>query len=95
MLEALESSVGNACSWSHPVGGLFIWVRIPDDVSMDALEQQASERGVGFARGSSFYFHDEEIPYIRLAFGFPTEANIRAGIPELGAALNAARNTKA
>jgi len=95
MLEALESSVGNACSWSHPVGGLFIWVRIPDDVSMDALEQQASERGVGFARGSSFYIHDEEIPYIRLAFGFPTEANIRAGIPELGAALNAARNTKA
>ena len=95
MLEGLSSSLGNACSWSHPVGGLFIWVRIPDDIDMNSLEREANARGVAFARGSSFYIHDAEIPYIRLAFGFPSEADIRAGMPQLGEAIAAARNSKA
>ena len=29
MLAALESELGNTCSWSRPPGGLFIWVRLP------------------------------------------------------------------
>ncbi len=91
MLEGLEQHLGNTCSWSHPVGGLFIWVRIPDDVDMDKFEEEGAKRGVTFARGKNFYVRDDEIPYIRLAFGYPTQENIRAGMPELTAALNAAR----
>ncbi|MEM7254219.1 MAG: PLP-dependent aminotransferase family protein [Pseudomonadota bacterium] len=84
MLEALESGVGNTCSWSHPVGGLFIWVRLPDTIDMAKFERLCEERGVTYAPGASFYVESTPIPYIRLAYGFPSEDEIRQGIPVLG-----------
>lgn len=91
MLESLEAHLGNECSWSRPIGGLFIWVRLPEGTDLDALEAECTPRGVTFARGATFNVTQEAIPYIRLAFGYPTEANIRAGIAELGEALRAVR----
>ena len=91
MLGALESELGNLCSWSHPVGGLFIWLRLPDDVSVPALQAAAEARGVTFADGANFHIHGHAGPYIRLAFGFPPVAAIRDGIAELGAAIREVR----
>jgi 2-aminoadipate transaminase len=31
ILAALEAHLGNLCSFSHPIGDLFIWVRLPDE----------------------------------------------------------------
>jgi 2-aminoadipate transaminase len=89
MLESLEAHLGNECSWSRPVGGLFIWIRLPEGTDLDALETQCTPRGVTFARGATFNVTNEDIPYIRLAFGYPTEEQIRTGIAELGAAIRA------
>ena len=36
-LEGLEEELGDTCVWSVPVGGLFIWVRLPDDVDRSKL----------------------------------------------------------
>lgn len=91
MLSALESELGNACSWSHPPGGLFIWVRLPDGVAVEQLEVIAAKRGVGFANGSSFHVRAATGPYIRLAFGFPSVEEIRAGIATLGKCVREAQ----
>lgn len=93
MLKALEESLGNLCSWSHPVGGLFIWVRLPDDVDPGHLEEVAATRDVGFAHGSNFHIHGDAGPYIRLAFGFPAVDDIRTGIARLGDAVREARGS--
>ncbi|MCH9674855.1 MAG: PLP-dependent aminotransferase family protein [Gammaproteobacteria bacterium] len=84
MLEALEVGVGNTCSWSHPVGGLFIWVRLPDNVDLGRLAELCEARGVTYAPGSNFYVKGTDVPYIRLAFGYPSVEQIRAGVPVLG-----------
>lgn len=90
MLAALEAYLGNSCSWSRPVGGLFIWVRLPEHVDMDALEAEAAQRDVYFARGANFQLQNEDVPYLRLAFGFPSAEDISEGIRRLAEAVERA-----
>ncbi len=94
MLDALERELGNTCSWSHPPGGLFVWVRLPDDVSVAHLKQVAVQHDVDFADGATFHIHNEPGSYIRLAFGFPSVEEIRDGIARLAAALKDARDSQ-
>jgi 2-aminoadipate transaminase len=93
MLAGLETHLGNLCSFSHPVGGLFIWVRLPDDVDPGRLQEVAAERDVSFAHGSNFHIRGDAGPYIRLAFGFPTVAEIETGMARLGDSVRAARGS--
>ncbi len=95
MLAALETHLGNLCSISHPVGGLFIWVRLPDDIDPGRLQEVAADRDVAFAHGSDFHIHGNAGPYIRLAFGFPTVAEIETGMARLGESVRAARGSRA
>lgn len=90
VLAGLEGSVGDLCTWSRPAGGLFIWVRLPDGVDLDRLLDLAADRGIRCARGRGFHIHGQDVPNIRLAFGQPTVAAIRAGIPLLGECIRAA-----
>jgi 2-aminoadipate transaminase len=87
MLEALERHLGNAGSWSRPVGGLFIGGRLPEGTDLDRLEGEAAALGVKFARGANFQIHNDDVPYIRLAFGFPRVDDIHEGIRRLGEAI--------
>ena len=90
MLAALEAELGNTCSWSHPPGGLFIWVRLPDGVDRQRLDALAAEQEVGFSHGSEFHVRGESIPCLRLAFGFARVADIREGVARLARCIEAA-----
>ncbi len=87
----LEQSVGDICTWSKPVGGLFIWVGFPDDVDQDRLFDLLAENDIACARGSAFHLHNEEIPFLRLAFGYASMQSIREGVPLLGQCIRQAR----
>ena len=91
MLNALESELGNTCSWSHPPGGLFIWVQVPDDVDRRKLETLAAGREVSFAHGWDFHIHAGGGPFIRLAFGWAAVDDIREGIARLARCIEQAR----
>ena len=87
----LEQSVGDICSWSRPVGGLFIWVEFPDDVDRDKLMALCAERNIMVARGQGFHIHREDVPAIRLAFGYAALEEIKEGVPLLGECIHMAR----
>jgi len=88
---ALEENLGDICTWTRPVGGMFLWVGFPKDVGQQKLAALAAERGVIYARGSAFHVHNEPVPFLRLAFGFCSLADIREGIPVLGECIRQAR----
>ena len=90
MLAALETELGNTCSWSRPPGGLFIWVRLPDGTDRARLEAIAAERGVSFSQGSEFHVDGKGGPYIRLAFGFARIADIHEGVAHLARSIEEA-----
>ncbi len=91
--QRLEETAADLCIWSRPVGGLFIWVRLPDDVDRARLGQLAHSRGLAYLPGAAFHYQGADAPYLRLAFGHLTEAQIDEGVPILARCIREARTS--
>ena len=89
----LESSVNDICTWSHPVGGIFIWVKFPSDVDRLKLEALLNNKGILYGHGSAYHVKEQDIPYLRLAFGYCSLEDIHKCIPLIGQAIRASRKT--
>ncbi|MGE3962364.1 MAG: PLP-dependent aminotransferase family protein [Dehalococcoidia bacterium] len=55
MLAALERTMPEGVRWTHPEGGMFIWVQGPAGLDADRVYAAALERGVAFVPGRHFY----------------------------------------
>lgn len=93
VVEGLQQHLQDLCIWSMPVGGLFMWVRLPDDLNMQKLAKLANERNFHFVPGMAFHIDFKEVPYIRLAFGHVPDDAIREGIPVLAQCVREARTS--
>jgi 2-aminoadipate transaminase len=93
LLEMLADELSDLCVWSEPAGGLFLWLRFPDDVDRDRLQSLAEARGFRFARGRAFQVSNEDAPFLRLAFGHVPAEAIREGIPVLARCIREARTS--
>ncbi len=89
----LQEELADICTWSNPVGGLFIWVRVPDDVDRKKLYESAHAAGVNYLPGTAFHYQNRNKPYLRLAFGHLTEEQIQAGVPILARCIREARTS--
>jgi len=92
-LSLLEAELSDQCVWSHPVGGLFIWVRIPADINGKRLLEAANEKGFHYLPGISFHYQNAKVPYLRLAFGHLTKEQIEQGIPVLAQCIRENRTS--
>ena len=64
--------------FSPPEGGYFMWVVLPEEVSVAELETAAAERGVIFVKGTDFLLEGGENT-LRLAYSGVTPAQIDEG----------------
>jgi 2-aminoadipate transaminase len=96
MLDALSRHMpaGAGISWTHPRGGLYIWLTLPAavDASRDGELFQASvQRGVLYVPGDYSFQPDEHghlaRNHIRLSFGQVSLEQIEPGIGRLAEAL--------
>jgi Transcriptional regulators containing a DNA-binding HTH domain and an aminotransferase domain (MocR family) and their eukaryotic orthologs len=79
MLEALEAELPGA-RWSHPEGGYFIWLELPEGTDTTALLGPAGEAGVTYVPGPDFGGAPNTA---RLAFSFVSLDEIREGVRRL------------
>ena len=93
VLEGLERHLSDVCVWSRPVGGLFLWVRMPEDVDMKKLLAISAEKQLCFAPGRSFHVNYDHVPYLRLAFGHVPDDVIVEGMEVLGNCIASARTS--
>lgn len=93
VVDGLADTAGDICASSNPSGGLFVWVRFPDDVDQAKLAKLTAERGFFYASGANFHIHSEQVPYLRLAFGHVPDDDIQDGIPILAQCLREARTS--
>ena len=91
LLESLDQHLEGICTWLAPIGGLFLWLGLPPDTDLDLLERRAGEHDVLFVRGAHFHIDGADLPWLRLAFGYPTVAEIQRGIPLLADSINEAQ----
>jgi 2-aminoadipate transaminase len=88
MLDALAEFWPDACSWTKPEGGLFLWARAPEKIDALELLKVALERKVAFVPGINFYPEaDGGTNAMRLNFSNARPDMIVEGIRRLGLTL--------
>lgn len=87
MIRAMTEMFPENVSFTHPEGGLFLWVTLPEGYSADAMFDRAIEAGVAFVPGKPFFPHRDSERHFRLNFCHPTEDNIVEGIKRLASVL--------
>jgi 2-aminoadipate transaminase len=95
LLAALQSALKDICIWSRPTGGLFLWLRLPEDVDLVKLKALSAERGFYYAEGKDFHVEGKTVHFIRLAFGHVPDASITQGIPVLAECIARCRMSNA
>ena len=91
-LAAHFGDLGEEVWWTDPPGGMFVWVRIPSATDTRKAHQLAASRGVYYTPGQGFSALGEDIPYLRIAYGFPTIEDIREGVPILAECIREAQD---
>lgn len=91
MLDALAEFWPDACCWTRPEGGLFLWAQVPGEIdTMDFLDQALEEK-VAYVPGVNFYPNaDGGFNAMRLNFSYCCQDTIVEGIRRLGMALKKA-----
>jgi 2-aminoadipate transaminase len=84
MIEAVEREFGTAVHMVRPKGGIFLWLKLPDQVDVTRLVKPAAEAGLVFNPGPEWSCTpDGAKPYLRLCFALPSKEEIRAGVATL------------
>lgn len=88
MVDAIQRYLPTSVSMDVPLGGLFLWLRLPSSLSAEALLPLACAEGVAFTPGCRF-FPNECLGenYMRLNFASQPPDRIREGIQRLGKAM--------
>jgi 2-aminoadipate transaminase len=84
LVEALAAEFGTAAEFDPPAGGIFLWVKLPDEVDTQRLFQAAAKAGVALNPGPEWALGESYAKSrLRLCFANPTEAQIREGVAVL------------
>ncbi len=96
MLEALvehfpdsHNQPDQSLTWNSPAGGMFLWARLPKDMSAVDLLPFAVDKGVAFVPGAPFYVDHGDPRTLRLSFVTPSVDEIHQGVAALALAIRA------
>ena len=87
MLSALREYFPPEITWTHPGGGLFLWVTLPDEIDSAELLNTALRQDVAFVPGDPFFPQGDTGSHMRLNFSNATPERIREGIRRLSVAV--------
>lgn len=81
LMETLNEHFGTTAEFDDPQGGIFLWVKLPDNVDTAKLYQAALKEGVAINPGPD-WSADKRYgsSRLRLCFASPTKEQIRAGV---------------
>jgi 2-aminoadipate transaminase len=91
MLAALSREMaGLDVTWNRPVGGMFLWLRLPQGMDSVALLPKAVDHNVAFVPGAPFYVDGGDPRTLRLSFVTASVEQINIGIAALAQTLREA-----
>jgi 2-aminoadipate transaminase len=84
LMDALNAQFGTAAEFDDPKGGIFLWVKLPDQVDTMKLYQSALAAGVAINPGPEWSTDATHArSRMRLCFASPSHDEIRAGVAAL------------
>ncbi len=80
MLLALAEQMPDGCTWTHPQGGFFVWVTLPEGLDSQAMLPRGVSNRVAFVPGAAFYADGQGARNVRLSYCFPPAERIMTGV---------------
>ncbi len=88
MLTALEAHMPPGTTWTHPDGGFYVWVTLPEGFDAAAMLPRAVTARVAYVPGNAFYADGLGSRQLRLSYCFPTSERIVEGVRRLAGVLD-------
>jgi len=79
MLESLSAMLPQA-TWTHPDGGFYIWLTLPEGLNAKAMLPRAVTERVAYVPGTAFFADGTGHRNVRLSFCYPDPNRIREGV---------------
>jgi DNA-binding transcriptional MocR family regulator len=86
-LDALVHHLPGGCSWTHPRGGFYVWLTLPDGLDAKAMAPRAIQSRVAYVPGSGFFADGTGTRHLRLSYCYPEPDRIREGVRRLAAVI--------
>lgn len=83
LIAALNENFGTAADFQRPKGGIFLWVKLPENVDTTRLAAVAAEAGIAVNPGAEWSLGSDATRWIRICFASPTKEQLQAGIARL------------
>ncbi len=80
MMERLDGILPEGAAYVKPMGGMFIWVTLPEGWDPEELLKICIDKGVAFVPGKCFYLGGVGPPAMRLNFSKEPEEKIEKGM---------------
>lgn len=87
MLSAMHEYFPEDVKYTHPLGGLFTWVEVREDMDAAAILEEALKKKVAFVPGGSFFPNGGHKNFFRMNYSSSNEERIVEGIKRLGEVL--------
>ncbi len=88
MLNSIKEYFPKGIKYTYPVGGLFTWVELREDLDAAVIMEDALKENVAYVPGGSFFPNGGKKNYFRLNYSNMSEEKIVEGIKRLGKVLN-------
>lgn len=80
MLSLLGQYMPKGVHWTHPDGGLFLFLTLPEEIDTVKMYDTALSKGVAYVAGSFFYPDGQGRNTMRLNFSFLDSSRMESGI---------------
>ena len=80
MLHSLAEEMPEGTTWTHPAGGFFVWLTLPEGLDSQAMLPRGVNARVAFIPGGAFYADGQGARNVRLSYCFPPPDRIKTGV---------------
>lgn len=87
MMAALDEYAPPGVEWTHPEGGFFTWLTLPEGADAGALLPRATAAGVSYIPGASYFARGDGRRNLRVAFSFLPPEQLVEGVRRLCRAI--------
>ncbi len=87
MLQTMIEEFPEGLEYTHPEGGLFTWVELPENLNAKTIMEDCLKENVAYVPGGSFFPNGGHVNCFRLNFSYMPEVRLVEGIRRLGKVL--------
>lgn len=94
LLKTMEETFTDGTTWTHPEGGLFLWLTFPEGVSARKVFDKCIEKNVAGVLGEFFYPNIKNDRHMRINYSNMPDDRIVEGVKRMAEALKEIKEGK-